>query len=291
MRKDRLKPVLQPAICWLSLQRPGYHHRYNKRILDLHHYLGYSVYMKIIVAPTVQEMGQQAADEGAEVLCRAIESAGSANLILATGASQFTVLEALLSDPFITWNKVTIFHLDEYLGLPPSHPASFRKYLWERFVSQLPVPPALVHWIDGENQPTEECQRLNRIIEKATIDLAFVGIGENGHLAFNDPPADFETEEPYITVQLDEACRRQQLGEGWFPTFEAIPQQAISMSIRQIMKSQQIICSVPDNRKAVAVKNAVEGPVTPQVPASILQQHNNLSLYLDTTSAAQLNLS
>jgi len=244
--------------------------------------------MKITIAKTVQEMGQQAADEGAELLCKAIESNGAANLILATGASQFTVLDALLTDPFITWNKVTIFHLDEYLGLPPSHGASFRKYLWERFVSQLPVPPAAVHWIDGENDPKQECQRLNRIIETHPIDLAFIGIGENGHLAFNDPPADFDTNDPYIVVQLDEACRMQQLGEGWFPTFEAIPQQAISMSINHIMKSQHIICSVPDERKAVAVKNAVQGTVTNQVPASILQNHPNITLYLDPASASLL---
>ena len=245
--------------------------------------------MKTIIAKDVQTLGQQAADEGAEILCRAVENNGSANLILATGASQFTVLDALLTDPFITWNKVTIFHLDEYLGLPPSHPASFRKYLWERFVSQLPVPPCAVHWIDGQNHPQQECQRLNSIIEKHSIDLAFVGIGENGHLAFNDPPADFEIEAPYLTVQLDEACRKQQLGEGWFPTLDDVPTQAISMSIKQIMKSQHIICSVPDERKAVAVKNAVQGPVTPQVPASILKRHTNVTVFLDTTSAALLS--
>lgn len=247
--------------------------------------------MKLTIAQTVEEMGRQAADEGAEILCKAIESRGCANLILATGASQFTVLDALLTDPFITWNKVTIFHLDEYLGLPPSHHASFRKYLWERFVSQLPVPPTAVHWIDGENAPVYECQRLNRIIETHPIDLAFIGIGENGHLAFNDPPADFNTNDPYIVVQLDEACRRQQLAEGWFPTFEAIPQHAISMSINHIMKSQHIICSVPDERKAIAVKNTVEGPVTNKVPASILQNHPSTTLYLDYHSAKLLSKS
>ncbi|MFT3880275.1 MAG: glucosamine-6-phosphate deaminase [Gemmatales bacterium] len=252
---------------------------------------GYTCGMKITIAATVEEMGQQAADDGAEILCKAIESKGSANLILATGASQFTVLDALLTDPFITWNKVTIFHLDEYLGLPPSHGASFRKYLWERFVSQLPVPPAAVHWIDGESQPEVECHRLSLIIMKHPIDLAFIGIGENGHLAFNDPPADFNTNNPYIVVQLDEACRKQQLGEGWFPTFEAIPQQAISMSINHIMKSQHIICSVPDERKAIAVKNAVEGSVTNQVPASILQKHQSMTLYLDVHSAKLLSRS
>jgi glucosamine-6-phosphate deaminase len=247
--------------------------------------------MKTIIAPDMHALGRQAADEGAEILCKAIEANGSANLILATGASQFTVLDALLTDPFIAWNQVTIFHLDEYLGLPPSHPASFRKYLWERFVSQLPVPPAAVHWIDGQSQPEVECHRLSLIIMKHPIDLAFVGIGENGHLAFNDPPADFTTNNPYIVVQLDEACRKQQLGEGWFPTFEDVPQQAISMSINHIMKSKNIICSVPDERKAIAVKNAVEGPVTNDVPASILQNHLNATLHLDVHSAQLLTKS
>jgi len=245
-------------------------------------------HMNTIIAESVKHLGQQAADEGAEILCKAIETNGSANLILATGASQFTVLDALLTDPFIAWNKVTIFHLDEYLGLPPTHPASFRKYLWDRFISQLPVHPAAVHWIDGQAQPEVVCQLLSVIIMKHPIDLAFVGIGENGHLAFNDPPADFITNNPYIVVQLDEACRKQQLGEGWFPTFEDVPQQAISMSINQIMKSKNIICSVPDQRKAVAVKNAVKGPVTNDVPASILQNHPNVTLYLDPPSASLL---
>lgn len=260
--------------------------------------------MKTIIAKDAKDLGQQAADEGAEILCQAIETQGYAKLILATGASQFTVLEALLSDPFIPWHRVTLFHLDEYLGLPPSHPASFRKYLWDRFVSQLPVPLAAAHWIDGENNPQKECQRLNQLLtlplskgesegvererDKKPIDLAFIGIGENGHLAFNDPPADFDTEEPFITVNLDEACRRQQLGEGWFPTLEAVPTQAISMSIKQIMKSRNIICSVPDSRKALAVKNAVQGPITSTVPASILQKHPNCTLYLDPLSAAFL---
>ncbi|HQR08653.1 MAG TPA: glucosamine-6-phosphate deaminase [Gemmatales bacterium] len=252
---------------------------------------GYTFGMKIAIAATVEDMGRQAADEGAEVLCKAIESKGAANLILATGASQFTVLDALLKVARIAWNKVTIFHLDEYLGLPPTHSASFRKYLRDRFVSKLSMPPAAVQWIDGQSQPEVECHRLSLLIMKHPIDLAFIGIGENGHLAFNDPPADFITRNPYIVVQLDEACRKQQLGEGWFPTFEDIPQQAISMSINQIMKSQHIICSVPDERKAIAVKNAVEGPVTNVVPASILKNHPSTTLFLDVQSAKLLSKS
>lgn len=245
--------------------------------------------MNVIIAKSTKALGEQAASQGAAILRNVLEDGGHVRLILATGASQFSVLASLLQEPDIAWNRVTLFHLDEYLGLPPTHPASFRKYLWERFVSKLPVPLAAVHWIDGEADPRIECIRLNRLIREDNIDLAFVGIGENGHLAFNDPPADFETDEPYITVTLDEACRRQQLGEGWFPSLEAVPTQAISMSIKQIMKSQHIICSVPDRRKAQAVKGSVEGPVTNLVPASILQDHPHCSLFLDLESANLLD--
>jgi len=161
--------------------------------------------------------------------------------------------------------------------------------LWQRFVSKLPMPLRAFHFLDGEGDAKAECHRVAEIIRKHPIDVAFVGIGENGHLAFNDPPADFETEDPYLVVQLDEACRRQQLGEGWFPTFDDVPKQAISMSVRQIMKSSAIICTVPDERKAEAVRNSVEGQVTPQVPASILQQHKRCALYLDKPAASFLS--
>jgi glucosamine-6-phosphate deaminase len=155
-------------------------------------------------------------------------------------------------------------------------------------VSRLPLPLRAFHYLDAERNPQEECRRVSEIIRRHPIDVAFVGIGENGHLAFNDPPADFETEEPYIVVKLDDACRRQQLGEGWFPTFDDVPQQAISMSVRQIMKSRAIVCTVPDERKAEAVRNAVEGEVIPRVPASILQQHRHTRLYLDKPAAILL---
>lgn len=247
--------------------------------------------MDIRIADTIDLLGSQAAMLGAGMLRKSLNEKGQARIILATGASQFSMLAALLTEPNIAWHRVTLFHLDEYLGLSPTHPASFRKYLWERFVSKLSVPMAATNWIDGEADPTKECARLNRIITEAPIDLAFVGIGENGHLAFNDPPADFETEEPYITVTLDEACRKQQLGEGWFPSLEDVPTQAISMSIKQIMKSKHIICSVPDERKAVAVKKTLEGQVISQVPASILQRHASCTLFLDKNSAKLLERS
>jgi glucosamine-6-phosphate deaminase len=242
--------------------------------------------MKICVLPDRVAMGQQAAQDGAETIRAALASRGAANIIVATGASQFEVLAALVKEPDIDWSCVTGFHLDEYLGLSMTHPASFRKYLKERFVDQVPM--GMFHYVDGEGDARAECDRLGNIIRSAPIDLALVGIGENGHLAFNDPPADFQTEEPYLVVDLDDACRRQQLGEGWFPSFEDVPRQAISMSIRQIMKSGSIVCSVPDERKAEAVRNSVEGPVTPLVPASILQQHPSATLYLDRAASTLL---
>jgi glucosamine-6-phosphate deaminase len=243
--------------------------------------------MKLSIASDVAEMGRQAAQQGADAIRRAIAEKGSANIIVATGASQFTVLQSLVAEKDIDWKKVTGFHLDEYLGLPITHPASFRKYLKERFVDHVPL--AQFHYINGEAaDPEAECRRLGELISKVKIDVTFCGIGENGHLAFNDPPADFDTERPYLVVDLDEACRRQQLGEGWFPTFDDVPRQAISMSIRQILKSETIVCSVPDQRKAEAVKNSVEGPVSPQCPASILQQHPNTTLFLDPPAASLL---
>ena len=240
--------------------------------------------MDIKIMPDKPQMGKAAAAAGAKLIREAIAERGDANIIVATGASQFEMLAALAAEPDINWNRVTGFHLDEYVGLPITHPASFRGYLWQRFVSQLPLPLRAFHFLDGESDPQAECRRVGEIIRRHPIDVAFVGIGENGHLAFNDPPADFETEEPYLVVQLDDACRRQQLGEGWFPTFDDVPKQAISMSVRQIMKSRAIICTVPDERKAEAVRNAVEGEVTPQVPASILQRHEATARCISDTS-------
>jgi glucosamine-6-phosphate deaminase len=244
--------------------------------------------MQVIKCDDKQELGRRAADEGAQAINAAIERDGGAGIIVATGASQFEVLENLVQAD-VDWSRVTAFHLDEYVGMPISHPASFRKYLKERFVERLPRPLLEFHYINGENDAEKECERLNKIIAGHEIAVAFVGIGENGHLAFNDPPADFETEKPYLVVDLDADCRRQQFGEGWFPSLEDVPAQAISMSIQQIMKSQQIVCSVPDERKAAAVKKCVQGPVTPLAPASILQQHERASIYLDPASASQLS--
>ncbi|MFH5802896.1 glucosamine-6-phosphate deaminase [Alienimonas sp. DA493] len=243
--------------------------------------------MQIEIHPDAAAMGRAAAARGADVLRKAIAERGEAALIVATGASQFEVLAALVKEPDVDWSKVTGFHLDEYLGLPLDHPASFRGYLRERFVSKVPL--KAFHELNGEaDDPDAERRRVGELLTAQPIDVAFVGIGENGHLAFNDPPADFETRDPYLVVDLDEACRRQQLGEGWFDSLEAVPTQALSMSVRQILESRVIVCSVPDERKATAVRAAVEGPVTPEVPASILQQHGDCTLMLDEAAASKL---
>jgi glucosamine-6-phosphate deaminase len=244
--------------------------------------------MEVVIARTKQECGAKAAAHGAEALRKALEARGRAAIIVATGASQFEMLDALVAAPGIDWGRVTAFHLDEYAGMPMTHPASFRKYLKERFADRLPQPIGMFNYVSGEGNPHEECRRLAGLIGRETIDVAFIGIGENGHLAFNDPPADFETQEPYLVVSLDEACRRQQLGEGWFATLADVPTRAISMSIRQILKAAAIVCTVPDARKAEAVRGAVEGPVTPNVPASALQQHPRATLFLDADSASRL---
>jgi len=243
--------------------------------------------MELVVCQDVADLGRRAAQAGAELLRDAIQRQGEANIIVATGASQFATLAALLQEPGIDWTRVTAFHLDEYIGLPATHPASFRRFLHERFVDLVPLKG--FHDVQADvGDPAEECARLGKLIAQVTIDVAFVGIGENGHLAFNDPPADFETEVPYLVVNLDEACRRQQLGEGWFPTLADVPSRAISMSVKQILKSRSLICSVPDARKATAVKNSVEGPVTPDVPASILQRHGQTRLFVDPPATREL---
>lgn len=242
--------------------------------------------MEIVIANSRRELGEKAAITGARFIREAILANGGANIIVATGASQFEVLSELIKQD-IDWKKVTAFHLDEYIGISEMHPASFRKYLKERFVDKISLNK--FHYVNGETDPQTECIRLGEIISKHPIDVAFVGIGENGHLAFNDPPADFETDESYLVVKLDEKCRRQQLDEGWFPTFNDVPEEAISMSVKQIMKSKTIICCVPDARKADAVKGSLAGKITPLVPASILQQHKAVWMYLDKESASLLD--
>lgn len=243
--------------------------------------------MKIEVSETRQALGEKAGVLGAKWIKEAIKERGEANIILATGQSQFDTMETLVNDKEIDWSKVRMFHLDEYIGMPITHKASFRKYLTERFVDKVGQLLEVV-LINGENNPEEECERLGKKISEFPIDVAFVGIGENGHLAFNDPPADFDVEDAYLIVNLDAQCRQQQLGEGWFATVDDVPLQAISMSIKQIMKSNKIVCAVPDQRKAKAVKACLDGEVSVMNPASILQNHEQCVVFLDKESASLL---
>jgi glucosamine-6-phosphate deaminase len=243
--------------------------------------------MEINISDGPERLGGLAGKKASDIIRLTIEEKGVATIILATGTSQFQTLQYLVNDATIAWDKVTMFHLDEYIGLSEQHPASFRKYLKERFISKVNIKK--YHLINGEADSQNECARLSNLIQQNPVDLALVGIGENGHLAFNDPPADFETENPFIVVILDEACRKQQLGEGWFKSLTDVPQQAITMSIKQIMKSKCVVCSVPDERKALAVRNTLEHTVDNLFPASILQRHPQCYLYLDKASASQLS--
>ncbi|HVI43693.1 MAG TPA: glucosamine-6-phosphate deaminase [Chitinophaga sp.] len=244
--------------------------------------------MKIFITTDPYELGKAAGRAAAALIKQVIATKGSANIILATGTSQFETLKQLVSDEDLDWSKVVMFHLDEYIGLPESSPASFRKYLKDRFLAKVP-PLKAVYLINGEADPVQECNRLNKIITENPVDVALVGIGENAHLAFNDPPADFTTTQPYIIVDLEEACRMQQYREGWFKSIDDVPRQAISMSVHQIMKSAHIICSVADSRKATAVKNSLEQPVSNLYPASILQKHPSCGFYMDEQAAQELN--
>jgi len=243
--------------------------------------------MNVEIFASKQILRRAAADEAAVIIRQAIAERGQAHLIAATGASQFEFLEALVQQPDIDWARTVFFHLDEYVGISATHPASFRRYLQERIVDR--VRPGAFHFVQGDNpDPAAECIRIGELISRQTIDAAFVGIGENGHLAFNDPPADFETEEPYLVVELDDECRRQQVGEGWFDTVNDVPRQAISMSVQQILKARSVLCVAPDRRKAQAVRDCLELEVSPLRPASILQQHPRTTIYLDLDSAALL---
>ncbi len=242
--------------------------------------------MHVRICSDGRSLGRAAADHAGRAIRHAIDATGRARIVAATGTSQFDFLEALVSQPGIEWPRVEMFHLDEYVGLALDHPASFRRYLVERFISKAGI--TRYYLLDAERDAARVAVAVGRELASAPVDIAFVGIGENGHLAFNDPPADFETEEPYIIVTLDDACRRQQVGEGWFAAIEEVPVQAISMSIRQILTSREIICVVPDSRKARAVKACIEGEISPLAPASILQTHPAVTVFLDNESSALL---
>ena len=242
---------------------------------------------KVKILADKQSMGRAAADHAARSIRKAIGEQGSARIIAATGASQFEFLETLTSAPDIAWARVEVFHLDEYVGLSATHPASFRKYLLERLIQKTGI--TNYHLLEGDGDLQAAIVKVGNDLLSKPVDVTFAGIGENGHLAFYDPPADFEIIDPYLIVDLDEACRQQQVNEGWFATLADVPKKALSMSVRQVLRSKEIIAVVPDTRKAYAVKHCLEGEITPMMPASILRNHPNATIYLDTGSASLLS--
>ncbi|MCK5676635.1 MAG: glucosamine-6-phosphate deaminase [Verrucomicrobia bacterium] len=243
--------------------------------------------MHVEILPGKPAMGTSAAALIADKLNEAIEEKGEACMVMATGASQFEVVQGL-AEADVDWSKVVCFHMDEYIGVDETHPASFRKYLKERFADQVSGLKAFHYVIGSAEDPQAECDRLEGLIKQYQVDVVQGGIGENGHLAFNDSPADFDTERSYLVVELDEACRSQQLGEGWFEMIDDVPRKAISISIKQVMAARCVVCSVPDERKARAVKSCLEGAVDNMHPASILQRHSDCHIFLDEPSASLL---
>jgi len=246
------------------------------------------VRMLVKVFQDKASLGWAAAEQAATAIRRAIADRGRARIVAATAASQLEFLNALTIAPGIDWPQVEVFHLDEYIGLPITHPGSFRKMLMEQLVSRTGI--VQYHLLEGDAvDPAAVAREVGQQLASAPIDIAFLGIGENGHIAFNDPPADFATEDPYIIVSLDEPCRRQQVGVAWFSDISQVPERALSMSARQILKAREILAVVPDQRKAKAVKACLEGEISPMAPASILRKHPNVTLYLDTASASLLS--
>ena len=241
--------------------------------------------ININIAPTPRELGERAAAAIARLLCAAVNKQGYARIILSTGASQFETLKALL-ELDVPWEKIEMFHLDEYVGLPESHAASFRKYLKERFVNKIPLQAA--HFVNGEGDIAANISQLTAELLKLPIDVGVIGIGENGHIAFNDPPADFDTDAAYKVVTLDDRCRRQQVGEGWFARIEDVPQQAITMCVKQIMACRHIITAAPHAVKAEAILNTITQPVSPLIPATILKTHPDWQLFIDDAAAGKL---
>src|ERR1700738_954795 len=242
--------------------------------------------MVLKIFPDKKSLGEAAAGQAGTAIRRAIRDRGQARVVAATAASQSEFLEALVREPGIDWPRVEVFHLDEYVGLPVTHPGSFRKMLLEQLGHKTGIKK--YHLLDGDANASEVVSRVGKALASAPVDVEFLGIGENGHIAFNDPPADLQTEESYIIVNLDEACRQQQVGEAWFADISQVPKQAISMSARQILKAKEILAVVPDSRKAHAVKACFEGPISPMAPASILRTHPHATVYLDKNSASLL---
>jgi glucosamine-6-phosphate deaminase len=245
------------------------------------------VRMLLKVFPDKSSLSQAAAEQAATAIRNAISRQGRARIVAATAASQIHFLEALTKAPSIDWSKVEAFHLDEYIGLPVTHPGSFRKMLLEQLIQKTGL--SKYHLLDGDApDPAAVARRVSKELASSPVDIEFLGIGENGHVAFNDPPANFEMEDPYIIVELDEACRRQQVGEAWFANISQVPRRALSMSVRQVLKAKEILAVVPDERKAQAIRACFTGEISPMAPASILRTHPNATIYLDKNSASLL---
>jgi glucosamine-6-phosphate deaminase len=244
--------------------------------------------MLLKVFPNKSSLSRAAAEQAERAIRSAIATQGRARIVAATAASQIEFLDVLTKAPGIDWSKVEAFHLDEYIGLPVTHPGSFRKMLLEQLIHKTGIEK--YYLLDGDaNDPAAVARRVGRELALSSVDIAFLGIGENGHVAFNDPPADFEVEDPYIVVDLDEACRQQQVGEAWFASISQVPKQALSMSVQQVLKAKEILAVVPDERKARAIKACFTGEVSPTAPASILRTHPNATVYLDSNSASLLS--
>jgi len=241
--------------------------------------------MIINIGANASELGLNAAKLVAGKLNDSLRKKGEARLVIATGSSQFEMLESLMLEK-IEWGKIEVFHLDEYIGLPVTHAASFRKYLYDRFLNHITVKK--FHSVDVEGDVLQKIKALTAEIRKKPLDLGLIGIGVNGHIAFNDPPADFDTRESYIVVDLDEQCKLQQVGEGWFGSLEEVPAQAVSMTPWQIMQCKTIVSAVPHKVKAVAVRNTLLNKLTNIVPATMLKQHNDWHLFLDNNSASEI---
>jgi glucosamine-6-phosphate deaminase len=244
--------------------------------------------MQVKILKNAQKLGQAAAEYSAKIMKDKIAQKGCARIVMSTGASQFDTIKALVEQN-VDWSKVTMFHLDEYVDLPETHPASFRRYLKERFISKVDL--KAYHLVTGEGDIQDTINELTKELRRDTIDLGLIGIGENAHIAFNDPPADFDTEEAYIVVDLDEKCKKQQVGEGWFGSVEDVPKQAISMTVHQIMECENIVSCVPNKIKAPAVKKTLDNKVTNLIPATILKEHKSFTLFLDENSAALIDKS
>lgn len=242
----------------------------------------------VSIYPLKEDAGAAAAVEAASALRHTLSTGGRARIIVATGNSQEDFIRALVGSPEIDWSRVEVFHMDEYVGIPESHPASFRRWVRTRLVEI--VHPDRVHYLNGDaGGLTEECERYTKLLKSAPIDLCCLGFGENGHIAFNDPPvANFSDPATVKQVTLDEACRRQQVGEGHFPDLDAVPREALTLTCPALLSVQRLVCCVPERRKASAVRDALTGPIATVCPASIVRTHANAAIFLDRESASYL---